>query len=220
MGSRLIQRLLDAQHPLGALGRLGRRGVPTQEHRCQRGGAGLGQGAVVERDLQPRVPHPGAQVLAMQRRQPPADVQPQPEQRGELGVGQVGVEVAGDVEERLLDDVRRVEPGPQPRVQPQLDHPPEPLAILVEERRQRLAVAAAEPLDRVSRFAGRLVHGGPHTLYPRTGEKAGPRNRLVDLTRRIGPNRSARIRKNRKWQRRPDGRCLSEEDPTGNLPTL
>ena len=66
---------------------------------------------LVERDLQPRVPHPGAQVLAMQRRQPPADVQPQPEQRGELRVGQVGVEVAGDVEERLLEDVRGVEPA-------------------------------------------------------------------------------------------------------------
>ena len=93
----------------------------------------------------------------MQRRQPPADVQPQPEQRGELRVGQVGVEVAGDVEERLLEDVRRIEPASQPRVQAQLDHAPEPVAILVEERRQRLAVAAAEPSrsDRSGRRASR-----------------------------------------------------------------
>ena len=97
----------------------------------------------------------------MQRRQPPADVQSQPEQRRELGVGQVGVEVAGDVEERLLDDVRRVESGSEPRVQAQLDHPPEPVAVLLEELRQRPAVAAAEPLDRVVRVAGRLVHEVP-----------------------------------------------------------
>ena len=83
-------------------------------------------------------------------------MQPQPEQRGELGVGQVGVEVAGDVEERLLEDVRRVEPGPQPRVDAQLHHAPEPIAVLVEELRQRLAVAAAKPVDRVDRVAGSL----------------------------------------------------------------
>ena len=181
-----VQRLLDAQHPLGALGRLGRRGVPAQEHRGQRGGAGLGQSALVERDLQPRVPHPGAQVLAMQGRQPPADVQPQPEQRGELRVGQVGVEVAGDVEERLLDDVRRVEAGSQPRVQAQLDHAPEPVAMLFEERRQRLAVAAAELLDRVGRVAGRLVHEGPHTLYPRPVRNRDRKKRKFDRQGRSG----------------------------------
>ena len=79
------------------------------------------------------------------------DVQSQPEQRGELGVGQIGVKVAGDVEERLLDDIRRVETSAKPRVQAQLHHAPEPLAMLLEERRQRLAVAAAELLDQVVR---------------------------------------------------------------------
>ena len=103
----------------------------------------------------------------MQRRQPPADVQPQPEQRGELRVGQVGVQVAGDVEERLLDDVRRVEPGPQPRVQAQLHHAPEPVAMLFEQHRQRPAVAAAELLDRVDRVAGCLSMGVLNAAFGR-----------------------------------------------------
>ena len=110
-------------------------------------------------------------MLAMQRRQPPADVQPQPEQGGKLRVCQVGVEVAGDVEERLLDDIRCVEPGSKPRVEAQLHHVPEAVAMLVEERCQRLLVAAAELLDRVIRVARRLVSEGPHTLYPPVGNR-------------------------------------------------
>ena len=51
----------------------------------------------------------------MQRGQPTAYVQPEPEQWRELRVGQVGVEIARDVEERLLEDVGGIEPGPEPR---------------------------------------------------------------------------------------------------------
>ena len=90
----------------------------------------------------------------MQRRQSPADVQPQPEQGLELRVGQVRVEVAGDVEERLLEHVRGIEPGPKPRVHAQLDHPPEPIAMVVEQLRQRLGVAGAKPFDPVCRVVG------------------------------------------------------------------
>jgi hypothetical protein len=62
----------------------------------------------------------------------------------------------GDVEGRILDEVRRVEPGSKPEVQAQLLHAPEPLAMLVKERRQRRAVVAAELLDRDVRVARRL----------------------------------------------------------------
>lgn len=132
MGSKLFRALLDPQPPLGAEGRLGRRDVPPQAHRRQRGGTGLGQRALVERDLQARVAHFRVQVLPMPRRQPPADVQAEPEQRRELRAGQAGVEVAGDVQERLLEDVRRVDPGPEPGLEAQLHHAPEPVAVLAE----------------------------------------------------------------------------------------
>ena len=94
---------------------------------------------------------------------------------GQLRVGQVGVQVAGDVEERLLEDVRGVEAGPDARVDAQLDHATEPIAVAIEQRRQRLAVAAAELLDRVDCVAGWVVHDSPHTPYPRAGRKAGPK---------------------------------------------
>jgi hypothetical protein len=42
--------------------------------------------------------------------------------------------LAGDVEELIPDETRRVEPGSNPRVQPHLHQAPEPLAMLVEER--------------------------------------------------------------------------------------
>jgi hypothetical protein len=63
--------------------------------------------------------------------------------------------LAGDVEELIMDDIGRLEPGSNPRVQPQLHHAPEPLAMLVEERCQRAADVAAEvrESDRSSRRA-------------------------------------------------------------------
>ena len=113
----------------------------------------------------------------MERRQPPADVQPHPEQRGELRVGQVGVQVACDVEERLLKDVRGVEPGPDARVDAEFDHAAEPIAVAIEKARQRLAVAGAEPIEQLRHRVGSLVHEGAHTSYLRAEAKAGPKDR-------------------------------------------
>src|SRR5262245_9229351 len=62
--------------------------------------------------------------------------------------------------------------------------------MLFEEHRQRLAVAPAEPLERVVRVARRLVHEGPHTLYPRVGQEAGPEKANKPTPR--GPIPSAR----------------------------
>src|SRR5262249_22436967 len=77
----------------------------------------------------------------------------------------------GEVEERILDEVRPVEPGSKPGVQAQLHHAPEPLAMLVKERCQRRAVVAAELLDRDVRIAGRLGQEGFRTHYPRAGQQ-------------------------------------------------
>ncbi len=45
--------------------------------------------------------------------------------------------LAGDVDDFILDEIRRVEPRSNLRVQPQLHRAPEPLTMLVEERHQR-----------------------------------------------------------------------------------
>ncbi len=139
----------------------------SQEHGGQRRRAGLRKRITVERDLHARVAHLRAEVLAVERRQPPTDVQPQPEQRRQLGVGEIGVQVVGYVEERLLEDVRGVEPGPHTRVDAQLDHATEPIAVASEQGRQCLAITSTKSLDQVGRFAGRVLHDGPHTPYPR-----------------------------------------------------
>jgi hypothetical protein len=92
---------------------------------------------------------------------------------GQLRVGQIGVQIAGDVEERLLEDVRGVEAGPDARVDAQLDHATEPITIAIEQGRQRPAVAAAELLDQVGCVAGRVLHDSPHTPYPRAERRSG-----------------------------------------------
>ena len=97
-------------------------------------------------------------------------VQQKPEQRRGLRDGEVGAEVAVDVEERLLEDVRRVEPAPDPRVDPKLDHVPEWVALLVEELRPGPPVAAEEPMDRIGPVAVRIVQVVPHTPNPRPPE--------------------------------------------------
>ena len=66
-----------------------------------------------------------------------------------------------------------VEPGPDAVVDAQIDHAPEPLTIVIEQSRQRLAVAAAEPLDQVGCVVGRLVHENPHTLYAHAKRQPG-----------------------------------------------
>jgi hypothetical protein len=63
--------------------------------------------------------------------------------------------VVGAVEELILEESRRVEPGSDPGGQPQLHQAAEPLAMLAEARCHRAAVVAAELLgsDRSSRRA-------------------------------------------------------------------
>lgn len=81
----------------------------------------------------------------------------------------MGVEAAGDVEERLLKGVRRVDAGREPGVDARLHHASEPVAARVEELRQGPAVTAAKPADRVLRVAGGLVQVDSHARYTRAG---------------------------------------------------
>ena len=168
-----VERLLDPEQQFCTLGGLGGGRVFSQEHGGKGVRAGLRKCVAIERDFHAGVAHLGAEVLAVERCESPADVQPQPEQRWQLRVSQIGVQVAGDVDERLLEHIGGVDAGSEPRVDAQLDHATEPIAVAIEYRRQRPAAARAQPLDGVGRVAWSGFHESPHTPYPRAGQKSG-----------------------------------------------
>ncbi len=109
----------------------------------------------------------------MQGREPPPDVQAQPEQGRQLRIGQVGVKVVRHVEKGLLKNVRRVDAGPQPRIDAKLDHAPEPVAVLVEQLGERPAFATLEPLEEIGRIAHGVIHVCPHTPLSVRSSKTG-----------------------------------------------
>jgi hypothetical protein len=74
--------------------------------------------------------------------QPLAGDQAEPEvERQGRGIAGVLGDPLADVEIGLLEDVGRIVPAGEPAVQPQADHPAEPLAMAVEERGQRRLIA-------------------------------------------------------------------------------
>src|SRR5262249_9044100 len=87
----------------------------------------------------------------------------EPEKEGTLGFLGELAGPAGEVEEGLLEDVGGVEPALEAAVQPQADHPLEPLAVAVPERPEGVLVPG-RPLpqqrDRVVRVPQRR---GVHT---------------------------------------------------------
>ena len=52
-----------------------------------------------------------------------------------------------DIEIRLLEHVGGIDPAREPAVEPQADHPPQPIAIAVEERGQGRLVAGQGALE-------------------------------------------------------------------------
>ena len=60
----------------------------------------------------------------------------------------------------LLQDVRRRDPAPQPGVEPELDHPPQAIAIEGEHAGQRLRVAPSQSLQALRDLVARVVHVG------------------------------------------------------------
>ena len=165
-GVQRVQGLLDPEHLLGPDRRVGGRREPAQQHRGQGGGAGLGQAVAVERDLLAGVAHLRAQVAPVADRQPLAHDQPQPEERRQLRALEVAVQAGGGVEERVLEHVGGVDPALEPRIHAQLDHPVQPIPVALEQVRQRLAVAAAKPLDEMEGIARIVRHESPS--YPLT----------------------------------------------------
>ncbi len=122
------------------------------------------QRPLVDRDLQAGITHASAKVLPVQCRQPPPDVHPHPQERLERGIDDIGGQVLGDVQIGFLQHVRSVDPRPQPRIHAQLDHPAQPIAVAIKDRRERTFFAGAKPAEQASHLAFGLVDVGSH-LY-------------------------------------------------------
>ena len=65
------------------------------------------------------------------------------------GVAGVLGDPLADVEIRLLEHVGGIDPAREPAVEPQPDHPAQPIAIAVEERGQGRLVAGQGALEEV-----------------------------------------------------------------------
>jgi hypothetical protein len=133
-------------------------------------------------------------VLAVERGEPPADVQPQPEHRRKLRIGEVGIEVSGQIENGLLKHIRGVDPRAQPRIEAELHHARQPITVLFEERRERALAAVAELSAWITGVAARMVHKWLHTRNPRVRPEPRPK--------KWGQSRAARRRDRASGRRR------------------
>ena len=102
--------------------------VPSKLGR-QRDRVGQRQAAAVQRDLAVGVAELGAQVAAVDLGQLEAGHVPHPEEERQRRLLSVVVEPPGDLEERLLEHVRVVDPARQAAAEPQVHHPLEPVAV-------------------------------------------------------------------------------------------
>ena len=89
---------------------------------------------------------------------------PQPEEERQLRLAGVLGELAGDLDEGLLEHVRVVDPARQPAAEPQVDHPLEPVAVRREQGAQRLLVAGGGPPELLRILAICLNLRVAHTL--------------------------------------------------------
>lgn len=62
-------------------------------------------------------------MMAVQPHQTVSDKQTHPEEQWQLGVSEVLLQPARDIQVGVLDDIRGVDPAAQPRIQAHLDHP-------------------------------------------------------------------------------------------------
>jgi hypothetical protein len=112
----------------------------------------------MQRDFLAGVAHLGAQVVAMDVGQPLAGDQPEPEVEGHRRrvPGVLGDPLADD-EIRLLEHIGGIDPAREPAVEPQADHPAEPLAMAVEERGQRRLIAGQGAAEEKIRVVARRI---------------------------------------------------------------
>jgi hypothetical protein len=102
-------------------------------------------------------------VLPVQDDQPLPRQEPQPEERRHRRRGEVLGLPPVDVEERLLEHVRGVDPPLEAAVHPEPDHPPQPAAVPAEELDERPGVAGVHPGGE-GLVAAVVRHDGPPGL--------------------------------------------------------
>jgi hypothetical protein len=100
----------------------------------------------MQRDLAVGVARLGAQLQAMQSLEPLHGQEPEPDEGRNRRVGRLFGEPARGVDERLLNDIRGIDATLQSSVEPELDHPAEPLAVLAEDLSQSVLSACAHAL--------------------------------------------------------------------------
>src|SRR5262249_61614084 len=85
------------------------------------------------------------------------------EEEGDLGLLGERAGPAGEVEERLLEDVGGVEPALEAAVQAQADHPLEPLPVAVPELPEGVRIPGRTLPEQPDRVVRVLHHGSAHT---------------------------------------------------------
>ena len=159
-----VERLLDEQAGLGLDGRLRRRGQRAQQLGRQRDRVGQGQAAAVQGDLAVGVAELRAQVAAVDLGQLERRQVPQPEEQRQLRLLGVLGQLAGGLDEGLLEHVRVIDPARQPAAEPEVDHPLEAVAVRLEEGAQRLVIASGRPPEVFPVLAIDLNTRVAHTL--------------------------------------------------------
>ena len=115
-----VERLLHDQTVLGTDGRAAGAGQLAEELRRQRGRRRVGHPAAMQRHLHCHVAHLGAQVSPVELGQLLPGQQPEPEEERQRArpVPDVVGKPRLDLDVRILEDVRRVDPADQAAVEP------------------------------------------------------------------------------------------------------
>ena len=117
--------------------------------------------AALDRHLAPGVAPLGAQVMAMELAHLVAGDAPQPEEEGDLRPVQVRSQVPPGLEVSLLEDVGGIDPPPQPGIEAEGDHPPQPIAAPPHQGLPARAIARrGEPQELV--LLARLLRHRSH----------------------------------------------------------
>ena len=111
----------------------------------------------MERDLPAGVAHLRPEVMPVEHLEPLAGQDAEPEEERNLRVLGELAGPPGEVDERFLENVGRVEPALQAAVEAEPDHPLEPLAVAVPEHHEG-ALIPGYPLPQEPDRVVRIVH--------------------------------------------------------------
>ncbi len=123
-----------------------------------------GKRPLVERDLPPRVPHLGPEMVAVQVTELVPGDRAKPEEERGVGLLDIGTEVLPRLEADILDDVGGVDPTLKPRVEPEAHHPAQPRPVPPHQLRPAFGVAGGGQFHQVLDIARVGSHRDHHTI--------------------------------------------------------